>query len=75
MGVAGLDAFQIARHQLLGQQRNRRLGRDDQIGLGIPQGLGVPLQRHRHTAADLKFFVLRDIALEQFQSQRGRWAL
>ncbi len=34
-----------------------------QVGLGVAQRFGIPLQCQRHAAAGLEFLVLRDIAV------------
>ena len=69
LGVAGLQPLQVAGNQLLGQQRNGGFRRHHKRRGFAAQLLGIPGQRQGYAAALFKFFVLRNIALQQRQLQ------
>ena len=70
LGVALRDGFQVAEWQLPRQQGNGGFRRYHQLRFGTLQLLAIPLQRHRHAAAGLELFVLRNETLQQRQRER-----
>ena len=68
-GKALLQRIPVIRWQLLGQDGNGGFGRNHQRGAAALQLLGIPLQGLGHAGANLEFFVLGDVALQQGHSQ------
>gem|GEM_PF-4770171 len=64
-----LARLPIARRQLLRQQRDGRLGGDDQVAGGAVQLVGVPVQHARQVVGG-ELLVLRHVALQQGHGQR-----